>query len=86
MALPAQEAAPAQEAVPAQETVPSQEAASAQEAGRFADELVKVPVRVDKRKGAAVESKEVLFESDELVRADSSLTWNMFFCARRPLR
>lgn len=50
-----------------------QKAASAQEAGRFADELVKVPVRVDKRKGAAVESKEVLFESDELVRADSSL-------------
>ena len=50
-----------------------QKGASAQEAGRFADELVKVPVRVDKRKGAAVESKEVLFESDELVRADSSL-------------
>ena len=50
-----------------------QKAAAAQEAGRFSDELVKVPVRVDKRKGAAVESKEVLFENDELVRADSSL-------------
>ena len=50
-----------------------QKAAAAQEAGRFADELVKVPVRVDKRKGAAVESKEISFESDELVRADSSL-------------
>jgi len=50
-----------------------QKAAAAQEAGRFADELVKVSVRVDKRKGTAVESKEVLFEKDELVRADSSL-------------
>ena len=50
-----------------------QKAAAAQEAGRFADELVKVPVRVDKRKGASIESKEILFERDELVRPDSTL-------------
>ena len=50
-----------------------QKAAAAQEAGRFADELVNVSVRVDKRKGAAVESKEITFDTDELVRADSSL-------------
>ena len=45
----------------------------AQEAGRFADELVSVPVRVDKRKGAKIESKEVMFERDELVRPESTL-------------
>lgn len=45
----------------------------AQEAGRFADELVSVPVRVDKRKGAKIESKEVIFEKDELVRPESTL-------------
>ena len=45
----------------------------AQEAGRFADELVSVPVRVDKRKGAKIESKEVMFEKDELVRPESTL-------------
>ncbi|MFA7480362.1 MAG: thiolase family protein [Vulcanimicrobiota bacterium] len=48
-------------------------AAAAQQAGRFDDELVPVTVRVDKRKGAAVESKEIVFARDELVRADSDL-------------
>jgi acetyl-CoA acyltransferase len=50
-----------------------QKAAAAQEAGRFNDELVKVPVRVDKRKGAKIESKEIFFEKDELVRPESTL-------------
>ena len=45
----------------------------AQQAGRFDDEIVKVPVRVDKRKGAKIESKEILFGADELVRADSTM-------------
>jgi acetyl-CoA acyltransferase len=50
-----------------------EKAAAAQEAGRFADELIKVPVRVDSRHGAKIESKEILFEKDELVRPDSTL-------------
>ena len=50
-----------------------QKAAAAQEAGRFTDELIKVPVRVDVRKGAGIESKEIIFEKDELVRPDSTL-------------
>lgn len=45
----------------------------AQKAGKFDDELVKVPVRVDKREGAKIESKTVEFSRDELVRADSTL-------------
>lgn len=45
----------------------------AQNAGKFDDELVKVPVRVDKREGAKIESKTVEFGRDELVRADSTL-------------
>lgn len=45
----------------------------AQKAGKFDDELVKVPVRVDKREGAKIESKTVEFGRDELVRADSTL-------------
>lgn len=45
----------------------------AQKAGRFDDEIVKVPVRVDKRKGAKIESRTVEFAHDELVRANSTL-------------
>lgn len=48
-------------------------ASAAQQAGRFSDELVSVPVRVDKRQGASIASKEVSFQHDELVRADSTL-------------
>ena len=48
-------------------------AAAAQKDGKFADELVSVPVRVDSRKGAEIVSKEVSFEADELVRPDSTL-------------
>jgi acetyl-CoA acyltransferase len=50
-----------------------QKAAAAIAAGKFADELVSVPVRVDKRKGAQITSTEQAFEVDELVRADASL-------------
>lgn len=50
-----------------------QKAAAAQQAGKFADELVPVPVRFDKRKGAKIVSVEKMFEADELVRADSTL-------------
>lgn len=50
-----------------------QKAAAAQEAGRFDDEIVKVPVRVDKRQGTQISSKDISFDKDELVRADSNL-------------
>ena len=50
-----------------------QKAAAAQEAGRFDDEIVKVSVRVDKRQGAQISSKDISFDKDELVRADSNL-------------
>ena len=50
-----------------------QKAHAAQTSGKFDDEIVKVPVRVDKRKGAKVESKEIMFDKDELIRPESSL-------------
>lgn len=50
-----------------------QKAHAAQEAGRFDDEIVKVPVRVDTRKGTEIKSQEISFEKDELVRPDSTL-------------
>ncbi len=50
-----------------------QKAAAAQAKGLFADEIVPVKVRVDKRKGTSVTSTEVDFASDELVRGDASL-------------
>ena len=48
-----------------------QKAAAAQ--GKFADELVSVPVRHDVRKGVHIESTVRDFSHDELVRGDASL-------------
>lgn len=48
-------------------------AAAARNAGRFTDELVPVPVRVDERKGAAVLSRQETFDRDELIREDTTL-------------
>jgi acetyl-CoA acyltransferase len=48
-------------------------AAVAIDAGRFKDEIVAVPVRVDKLKGTKVVSSEVMFDTDELLRRDTSL-------------
>ena len=50
-----------------------QKAHTAQTGGKFDDEIVKVPVRVDKRKGTKIESKEISFDKDELIRPDSTL-------------
>lgn len=50
-----------------------QKAHDAQQKGRFDDELVSVPVRVDSRNGAEIISREVSFDHDELVRPDSTL-------------
>ncbi|MBB6099214.1 acetyl-CoA acyltransferase [Deinobacterium chartae] len=50
-----------------------QRAAAAQDAGRFRDEIVPVPVRVDRYKGTKVVSETVMFEHDELIRRDGSL-------------
>ncbi len=47
-------------------------AAAAIAAGKFKDEIVPVSVRVDKRKGAKIESSTRDFDVDELVRADAS--------------
>ncbi len=48
-------------------------AAAAQDAGKFTDEIVPVPVRVDKLKGTKVISETVPFAQDELIRRDASL-------------
>ena len=48
-------------------------AAAAQDAGRFADELAPVPVRVDRPQGARVISETRPFDTDEMVRRDTSL-------------
>ncbi len=48
-------------------------ATAAIDAGRFKDEIVPVPVRVDKLKGTKVVSTEILFDTDELLRRDTSL-------------
>ncbi|MGE0494054.1 MAG: acetyl-CoA C-acyltransferase [Vulcanimicrobiota bacterium] len=50
-----------------------QRAAAAIEAGKFKDEIVPVEVRFDQRKGAKVESKMITFDTDELVRSDTSM-------------
>lgn len=50
-----------------------QKAAAAIEAGRFQEEIVPVPVRVDRRQGATITSEEKLFSVDELVRRDANL-------------
>lgn len=48
-------------------------AARAQDKGHFADEILDVPVRVDKRQGVSVESQVQPFKTDELVRRDTTL-------------
>lgn len=50
-----------------------QKAVAAIQAGKFQDEIVPVPVRVDQRQGATISSSEKLFSVDELVRADANL-------------
>jgi len=49
-----------------------QKAAKAIADGKFKEEIVPVPVRVDKMKGTALESKTVMFDTDELVRGDTT--------------
>ena len=50
-----------------------EKAAAAIDAGRFKDEIVPVSVRVDKLKGTKVVSSEIIFDTDELLRRDTSL-------------
>ncbi|WP_394650476.1 thiolase family protein [uncultured Deinococcus sp.] len=50
-----------------------QRAAAAQDAGRFNDEIVPVPVRVDKLRGTKLKSETVEFSRDELIRRDANL-------------
>jgi len=50
-----------------------QKAAKAIADGKFKEEIVPVPVRVDKMRGTAIESKTVLFDTDELVRGDTTV-------------
>ena len=50
-----------------------EKAAAAIDAGRFKDEIVPVSVRVDKLKGTKVVSSEIVFDTDELLRRDTSL-------------
>ncbi|MBI3926240.1 MAG: thiolase family protein [Armatimonadetes bacterium] len=50
-----------------------QRAAAAQDARHFDDELVPVPVRVDRRHGAEIVSDTIPFAVDELVRRDTTL-------------
>lgn len=50
-----------------------QKAAAARDAGRFEDEIVPVPVRVDKVKGTKVKSETLSFDTDELIRDDANL-------------
>jgi acetyl-CoA acyltransferase len=49
-----------------------QKAAKAIADGKFKEEIVPVSVRVDKMKGTALESKTVMFDTDELVRGDTT--------------
>ncbi len=48
-------------------------AAAAIDAGKFKDEIVSVPVRVDKLKGTKLISETIQFDTDELLRRDTSL-------------
>ena len=48
-------------------------AARAQDEGRFREEIVPVPVRVDKLSGTKLTTETVMFDTDELVRRDTSL-------------
>ncbi|WP_261663348.1 thiolase family protein [Deinococcus sp. Marseille-Q6407] len=50
-----------------------QKAAAARDAGKFKDEIVPVPVQVDKLKGTKLKSETIQFDTDELIRDDASL-------------
>lgn len=50
-----------------------QKAKAARDAGKFADEIVPVPVRVDQLKGSKLKSEQLTFEHDELIRDDANL-------------
>jgi acetyl-CoA acyltransferase len=50
-----------------------QKAAKAIADGKFKEEIVPVPVRVDKMRGTAIESTTVPFDTDELVRGDTTV-------------
>ncbi|NDD27296.1 MAG: thiolase family protein [Proteobacteria bacterium] len=50
-----------------------QRGAAAQEAGRFDDEIVPVPVRVDRCEGTSMTSTTMPFTKDELIRRDTSM-------------
>jgi acetyl-CoA acyltransferase len=50
-----------------------QRAAAAQDAGRFDDEIIAVPVRVDKLRGTKLKSETLSFDKDELIRRDANL-------------
>ncbi|MFQ5638132.1 MAG: thiolase family protein [bacterium] len=49
-----------------------EKAAAAQDAHRFEDEIIPVPVRVDRWHGAKVVSETITFAQDELIRRDST--------------
>lgn len=49
-----------------------EKAAAAQDAHRFEDEIIPVPVRVDRLHGAKVVSETITFAQDELIRRDST--------------
>jgi acetyl-CoA acyltransferase len=50
-----------------------QKAAAAQDAGRFSDEIVPVPVRIDRLKGTKVISEQTSFATDELLRRETNI-------------
>jgi acetyl-CoA acyltransferase len=50
-----------------------QKAAAAQDSGRFSDEIVPVPVRIDRLKGTKVVSEQASFASDELLRRETTI-------------
>lgn len=50
-----------------------EKAATAQDAGKFNDEIVAVPVRVDTLAGTQTTSKTVSFEKDELIRRGTNM-------------
>ena len=50
-----------------------QRAAAAQDAGRFQEEIVPVPVRVDKMNGKKRAVETLTFDQDELIRRDTNL-------------
>lgn len=51
-----------------------QKAKAARDAGKFKDEIVSVPVRVDKLKGSKIKSEIINFDTDELIRDDANLS------------